>query len=170
LIEQAIAFTLGREGGWYPGNEARDPNPTMYGVTQTTYDGFRRRRQLPVRSVRGIEPAEVQAIYTPYWTAAGCDLVGEASGITLFDHSINAGPPAATRMLQKAVRVTPDGEIGPKTRAAIETWKDRDPELAARISFERIRFYIDLAKNPARRENLLSWVHRVVLFRETYLK
>jgi lysozyme family protein len=125
---------------------------------------------MPLRSVREIEMPEVRAIYTPYWTAAGCDLVGKASGIALFDHSINAGPDDAAKMLQKAVGAIPDGIIGPATRRSIDAWKERDRELAGRICFERIRFYIDLAKNVRLRPNLLSWVHRVVIFRENYLK
>jgi lysozyme family protein len=170
MTEQAIEFVLAREGGWYPGNDPRDPNPTMYGVTQTTYDGYRRRRQLPVRSVREISMSEVREIYVPYWKAAGCDLVGKASGIALFDHSIKAGPDDAVKALQKAVGAIPDGIIGPATRRAIASWSERDRELAARICFERIRFYVDLAKSVRLRPNLLSWVHRVIIFRENYLK
>jgi murein L,D-transpeptidase YcbB/YkuD len=74
------------------------------------------------------------------------------------------------KALQKAVGAIPDGIIGPATRRAIASWSERDRELAARICFERIRFYVDLAKSVRLRPNLLSWVHRVIIFRENYLK
>lgn len=170
-MDEAIEFTLIREGGWYDGSEARDPNPTMYGVTQKTYDGYRNRKGLPLQSVRGVSKAEVREIYAGYWHSAGCDLVARLSAITLFDHSINAGPAAALKVLQRAVGVDDDGVIGPKTRNAIATARcSSDAELASDICWERVRFYVDLAKNTRLRPNLLSWVHRVVKFREEFLK
>lgn len=164
----ALALTLGFEGGYYDGSEARDPNPTNYGVTQDTYDLYRRTRREAPRPVKQIEWPEVQEIYRSYWTGASCDLLGPKTAVCVFDMSINAGPRAAVKLLQRALGVTPDGEVGPKTRAAIAVTDDR--ALAERVAWERVRFYVDLAKSPRLRPNLLSWVHRVVVYRERHLR
>lgn len=169
ILQEAISFTLGREGGYYDGSEARDPNPTNFGVTQKTYDAARRRWGRPARPVKEITMTEVESIYAGYWQPAGCHLLDRAPAITLFDHSINAGPKAAVKILQQALGVTPDGIIGPNTEAAIYTSR-RDPDgLARRICWERVGFYLDLARSPRMRPNLLSWIQRVVRFREQYL-
>jgi len=60
-----------------------------------------------------------------YWWKAGCDLVPECVKFDLFDTAVNAGPGTAIRMLQKALGVTQDGVIGPKTMQAISSM---DPE------------------------------------------
>lgn len=170
--EEALEFTLGREGGWYDGSEARDPNPTMYGVTQKAYDAYRSGHKLPLRSVRLIEQHEVGDIYRSYWVDAKCDRLPRLTAITMFDMSINAGPGGAIKCLQRAVGTEDDGAWGPKTEQAVADYIRTIPEkrLAYQICWERIRYYVDLAKSPRLRPNLLSWVHRVVLFREKYLK
>lgn len=170
VFREALKLTLGHEGGYYDGSEARDPNPTNYGVTQKTYDAYRDGRGLPRRPVKQITMDEVEAIYKVYWDGAVCDALPRLAALTVFDHSINAGPVAAIKVLQRALGVTPDGVVGPQTRAAIRSFQLHESELAERVCWERIRFYVDLAKNQRLRPNLLSWVHRVVKFREQYLR
>jgi lysozyme family protein len=169
--EEALQFTLGREGGYYAGNEARDPNPTNYGVTQDTYNSYRGSRGL--RPVKDIRMTEVEAIYQGYWYPAPnfCAKQGlRLSAITLFDMAINGGPSRASKIMQAALKVDVDGKVGPLTLAALKSVsRSDDAAFASAISWERVRYYVDLAKTPRQRPNLLSWVHRVVLFRERYL-
>lgn len=171
--QEALKLTLGFEGGYYDGSEARDPNPTNYGVTQSTYDDYRTRKHLPTRSVKEIEQTEVEDIYRWYWEAAGCDKLPRLTAMCVFDHSINAGPVKAIICLQRALGVQDDGKFGPKTADACMLPRQieaADILLASRLCFERIRYYVDLAKFERLRPNLLSWAHRVIKFREGYLK
>lgn len=170
--QEALRETLGHEGGYYDGSEARDPNPTNFGVTQETYDSWRRGRGLAPRPVLQITTAEVELIYRGYWTGASCDELPRLVALTVFDHSINAGPGTAVMMLQRAVGVAADGGFGPATRAAVASAVARhgDAGLADRVCWERMRHYVDLAKSERLRPNLLSWAHRVVRFRERYLR
>lgn len=161
---EAISFVLGNEGGYYDGSDPRDPNPTNYGVTQRTYDDYRKRHGLATRPVREITMPEVQDIYASYWVPG----LPRLTGIAVFDHSINAGPGNARRALQRAAGVTDDGIIGPKTRAAIAAVPD--DVLADRVCWERLRYYLDIAERSRRlRPNLTSWLLRVVKFRERFL-
>lgn len=170
--QEAVAFTLLREGGYYDGSDPRDPNPTNYGVTQTTYDEYRTKKDLPTRSVKDIEHQEVQDIYRGYWIPG----LPTVTSITVFDHSINAGPENAIKVLQRALGFMGDdvdGVIGPVTRASLaEFLKDfSDETLADMVCWERERYYVNVAEQSVRqRPNLLSWILRVVKFREHYLK
>lgn len=171
----AVIQTREHEGGWYDGSQPHDPNPTMYGVIQRTYDAYRKARGLPFRSVRLIEQHELEAIYRGYWTGASLDVVqalAPLTAITLFDHSINAGQSTAVMMLQIAIGATADGGFGSQTKAALEAAVRRygDVGLADRVTWERQRYYADLAKSAKHRPSLLSWTVRVLKFRERFLR
>src|SRR3970040_567407 len=100
-FQQGLDLVLKFEGGYYAGGEARDPNPTNFGVIQDTYDLYRQRKQLPKRPVKEIEQREVEEIYRGFWEAAVCDRLPPLTALAVFDHAINAGPRTAIRMLQK---------------------------------------------------------------------
>lgn len=176
FFEEALAFVLKNEGGYYPGHEARDPNPTNFGVTQNTYDNYRLSVGLPKRAVRLIEMEEVRSIYRRYWIDARCGLMPRVLAITVFDHAINAGPKEAIRVLQRAIGggLDADGIFGPKTEAALNSrlYGAGDEEgyyLASRVCFERLNHYHRLAQARRLRPNLYSWVGRVLRFRDEYL-
>ena len=172
-LNDALPFVLAHEGGWYPGDQKRDPNPTMNGITQATYDSFRVNEGLPIRSVRLIEEPELGFIYTHmYWYPSRAHRLPGSLAVTHFDHAVNAGPREAIRLLQRVIRAKPDGLWGPKTEAALETalhefnaW-----ELSLRYNAERIGFYHRLcARKPHLRPNLMSWVGRVAGHHDSYL-
>ncbi len=163
----ALAFVLENEGGWYPGDQPRDPNPTMYGVTQRTYDAFRAARHQPPRSVRLIAQDELRSVYVDYWGEAGCPYTGPLTAVTLFDMSVNAGQGTARRLLQLALGVTPDGVIGPDTENAIGAADDT--VLATAYCDWRDAHYRRTAQDPRLAPNLDSWLARVNKFRQRYL-
>ncbi len=159
LFEAALQKTLKAEGGYYDGSGAHDPNPTYRGIVQRTYDGFRDRRRLPRRPVREIADEELRDIYRNYWRAANCHLLPPLTGRAVFDHAVNAGPVPATKVLQRALDVKPDGVFGPKTAAAL-IGRD-DAALALRVALYRAAHYCDIARsNPTKRPALLAWIER----------
>lgn len=95
-----------------------------------------------------------------FWLAVKGDYFGLATGTVLLDHAINAGPAWAVRLLQRAVGISADGILGPKTLAAAK--KFEDSALATRLSFMRLQYYSDLANTPKHRPSLLSWVRRTL--------
>lgn len=181
-FEEAMRLTLGHEGGWYDGSEARDPNPTMYGVTQKVYDSYRIEKRLPLRTVREIEEQELHAIYRKYWDGT-CEFTAEdfpRTTLCLFDMSINAGPVSARMLLQEALNqlwstksyLIQDGKIGPKTKAAITraagAVSDRD--LCAWLLLVRVSYYDHLAQSARLRPNLKSWIGRTMNFYNSYIR
>lgn len=181
LFDQAMEATLGHEGGWYDGSDPRDPNPTMYGVTQKSYDAYRDRHGLPRQTVQRIAQAELRDIYRAYWDGT-CDRVAlncPLTALCLFDLSINAGPGTARRLLQRALDleqpdhgigdVDDDGILGPQTYAALSAVTD-DQALCVWLLMERVRYYDELANKPRLRPNLKSWIGRTVAFYDKFIR
>ena len=134
--KSALAAVLKFEGGY--SNHPSDPGgPTMRGVTQATYDGWRKKHGLATQSVRNISDAEIEAIYRrDFWDVIhGDDLPSGLDG-AVFDLAVNSGPSRAIKMLQRVLGVPVDGIIGPQTLAAANANPRACGELCdARLAF-----------------------------------
>lgn len=115
---RAMAAVLVHEGGNV--DDPRDPGGrTSQGVTQAVYDRFRRARNLPLRDVFAIEPAEREAIYRrDYWQVVRADDLPAGVDYATFDAAVNSGPARGAKWLQRAAGATVDGSVGPETIAA----------------------------------------------------
>lgn len=158
-FETGYAFTLEHERGWWPGGPT-DPNPTLNGVRQDTYDRWRDNRGLPRRSVRQMDAGEQAAIYQAYWRDCRAEELVGACATAHFAFAFNAGPGAAIRCLQRALGVPVDGAWGPVTARAVR--ETAPAVLFPHLLCEQLAYYAGVARNPAQRPNLLSWVSRVV--------
>ena len=54
-----------------------------------------------------------------FWEACKCDGLPAGLSLAVFDCAVNQGPPTARKILQRALKVKPDGHIGPVTLAAV---------------------------------------------------
>lgn len=101
-FEQALRFTLKEEGG-YVANLSDDGGATCHGVTQRTYDAYRRAGHHPFQSVADIQDQEVRDIYQHiYWGPAGCDGLPAGLGVCHFDWAVNHGVAGAKATLLQA--------------------------------------------------------------------
>jgi lysozyme family protein len=160
-----LAFVLAREGG-FSNNPNDSGGATMKGVTQRVYDAYRQRKGLALRTVALIEDAELQDIYrTGYWTPTCCDQLPAGVDLCVFDLAVNAGDDRSERILQQALGVTVDGQVGPKTIAAARA---ADPRaLANRLLDLRATFYRQLCiAEPKDAVFLDGWLNRVALLRK----
>lgn len=162
---QALPFVLDMEGGYV--NNPNDPGgATNQGITQGTYDAWRKSKGLPHATVRHITTEEVQAIYHErYWVDGHCDALPWPLSMAHFDACVNHGIRNATRILQRALAVTDDGIIGPITEAAID---EASPEkLMNSMTWERLRFYYRICqRRTASRVFLLGWIRRLIHLRD----
>jgi lysozyme family protein len=137
----ALPNVLKLEGGKV--NHPKDPGGrTNMGVTQRVYDGFRRNRNLPVRSVYDIERHEVEAIYRlQYWDKIRGDELPAGVDLVVFDGAVNSGPLQSVKWLQAALGggVRIDGVLGEASLAAVKAHPDHDALVAA-ICAIRLRF------------------------------
>lgn len=99
---QAIKFVLKWEGGYV--NHPADPGgATNIGITQATYDKYRRSKGLPLQSVRKIGQSEVEEIYHErYWKPINGDNLPNSLALAAFDLAVNSGLDTAKRALNAA--------------------------------------------------------------------
>lgn len=121
----ALANVLELEGGF--SDDPYDPGgPTNKGVTLAVYAAFKgvkadaSTRTRLLADLKRIPDGDVRAIYrTRYWAPAQCAAMVPAIALFHFDAAVNHGVRGAARMLQRALGVTADGIVGPRTLAAL---------------------------------------------------
>lgn len=135
-FERALMFSLQWEGGYV--NHPLDPGgATNLGITQATYNAWRKSKKLAVQPVLLISRSEAVTIYHErYWIpAVGRDeqMQWPLSAV-VFDSAVNCGVGRAKQWLSRA-----------------QNWgrEDNDPlNLARDVIDLRVNYYISLATNP----------------------
>ena len=132
-VEILVERLIEREGG-YVACAADAGGPTRFGITEAVartngYHG----------AMRDLPRDEAAAIYKRlYWLRPRFDEVAERTGLIaaeLFDTGANMGPAVAVTFLQRALTalnrnakdypdLVPDGRVGPRTLAALDTFLD----------------------------------------------
>lgn len=163
-FDYCLNFVLEREGG-YSNDSVDRGGATHYGITQTTFDAYRKEAGLLTRSVFSITPDEVKGLYrVKYWTQAKCGLLPEPLDLYVFDSAVNHGPRRAVKLLQRALGVDDDGLIGPKTVEAIheEIKAGRLPELCRNFLAIRQDFYDQIIdSDPTQKKFANGWANRL---------
>ncbi|WP_353474775.1 glycoside hydrolase family 108 protein [Salipiger sp. H15] len=142
-FETCQPWLLTHEGGFV--NHPKDPGgATNQGITQRTYDAWRKVVGLPSRDVRLLEAGERDAIYREqYWEKVWGDKLPAGVDYALYDFAVNSGPARAVRFVQELVGTQVDGVMGVRTLAAI---MDRDPaQLVVALCSKRMRWMSTLS-------------------------
>jgi len=136
---QALKQVLKYEGGKV--DDARDPGGrTAFGVTQNTYNAWRKKQNLPIVDVFTISHNEVAAIYRQeYWDKIRGDDLPSGVDFAVFDFAVNSGVSKAAKTLQSVVGVTQDGVIGPATIQAAKNY------VAMAVTNKRLSFMQSLS-------------------------
>jgi lysozyme family protein len=136
----ALKRVLAHEGGYV--DHPRDPGgATNRGVTQSTYDAYRRRIGRPRRPVRQITDTEVRDLYRrQYWARIRGDELPAGIDYVVFDAAVHSGPVQAVKWLQRALgMVRVDGILGEATLAALAAHSDHD-RLIGNMIEQRLQF------------------------------
>jgi lysozyme family protein len=133
MFDTAVELILKHEGGWV--QDENDPGgETNYGISKRAY---------PDLNIKELTRDDAKQIYRrDYWDAIRADEMPEPVAVAVFDMAVNAGVRTAIRLLQRVVRVTDDGIIGPVTLAAVNSAEPH--EIALRYAAERISYYAAL--------------------------
>ena len=108
---------------------------TKFGISAMTY---------PELDIKNLTLDQAKAIYfRDFWLRAGADQYDGAIGYQVFDAAVNHGIENAVRILQRAVRVADDGDVGPLTLKAVKAMSVTD--VLMRFNAQRIRFYTRLS-------------------------
>jgi uncharacterized protein (TIGR02594 family) len=124
LFEVSLAHVLAMEGGWT--DDPHDPGgPTNFGITLATLAAFTTTVVTAATfpslkaELRTLSPATIRTIYFErYWQPCRAASLPPPLALMHFDAAVNHGVGGAARLLQQALGVTVDGDIGPQTSAA----------------------------------------------------
>lgn len=118
-FERALSIVLLHEGGYV--DHPDDPGGmTNLGVTARTWSEWVGHAATEAE-MRGLTRALVAPLYKArYWDVVAGDRLPPALALCVFDFGVNAGPARAARLLQQVAVTVQDGQIGPKTMAAIQ--------------------------------------------------
>lgn len=124
--EKSLKFTLTYEGGYVYRADDRG-GATNKGITQATYNAWRKSQGVPVQHVKNITDFEVTDIYKKeYWDKVSGDELPYNVDSLVFDFAVNSGVKRSIRFLQRCLNVHSDGVLGPITLAAAKRADEQD--------------------------------------------
>ena len=138
-FEKVMDYVFNSEGGYVNHKHDRG-GPTNFGVTQKTYNAWRKQKGLPAKDVKNITKDEAKKLYyEEFWKGTGAsDVEDLREAYLLFDTSIICGPYNAKVMYKKS-----DGDI-------------------YKFLKERAKFHnVDIEKNPMQKEFKEGWFNRL---------
>ncbi len=146
-----IERTLKWEGGWV--NDENDPGgETNFGISK---------RQYPELDIKNLRREQAIEIYKrDYWDALGIDEIQYMRvRWKVFDIGVNMGVSAASRLLQKAVDVSPAGFIGPLTTRAVNALKE-DDVMFRLVREQSMRYAGIVDAKPRMAKFIKGWIKR----------
>ena len=148
------------EGG-YSNHPADSGGETNMGITHITYDNYRRKKGLSVRSVKFITDEEWFEIFkTYYWDTMKADQIHNQSIANLCVNMIWGSGSGYIKIIQRSLKVKDDGIVGAITINAINSSNQR--ELHAELWTRRKAYFEAIvAKNPSQRVFLRGWINRL---------
>jgi lysozyme family protein len=137
-----LSEVLKHEGGFV--NHPKDPGgATNKGITIGTLkrlkidvDGDGDSDLADLKKLRHTDVARVYRLF--YWDAVRGDLLPSGLDLCVADFAVNSGVSRAVQHLQRALGVTADGDLGPKTMAAIE--RADIAQVINRVCDSRLKF------------------------------
>jgi len=124
---------LSNEGG-YVLNPADPGGETKFGIAK---------RWHPNVDIMNLTRQQAIDIYhVEFWNSGGFEAYPDGVGFQTLDAAVNHGIPQANKLLQQAVGVKADGEIGPITHAAVKAMDETD--ILFRFIAYRLRFWTSL--------------------------
>jgi len=152
-FSEAIKKTLIHEGGYV--NDPDDAGgETNFGISKRSY---------PDVDIKNLTLAGAKEIYRrDYWERLRADeITHQQVADELFDTAVNMGVRTATKLIQMALDVHPDGKLGNITLTSLN--KSDAEKILLKFKLAKIARYTYLAKKrPANRKYLLGWINRTL--------
>lgn len=134
-FERALSIVLEHEGGDKFTDDPLDGGgATRFGISQVAH---------PTVNMLTLTREGAAEIYKQeYWGRLHCAELPAPVALMLFDSGVNQGCKPAVRFLQKATGAVVDGDMGPRTIAAV--YKHPVSRIIRKFSEERIAHYLAL--------------------------
>lgn len=113
-FDQAVEIILEREGGLV--DHPQDPGGiTNLGISLKAYPKLGR------EGIKNLTRESAKILYfRDYWLPMKCPDLPASLRLAVFDAAVNQGITAATKILQRAAKITADGKFGPVTLSAAQ--------------------------------------------------
>jgi|SRR3984885_1803563 len=167
IFEECLRFTLPWEGG-YSDNPDDAGGPTSRGITQATYDVYRTRRCLPLRSVQLAPLAEVKDAYQLlFWVPSYAYLFDFPLALALFDTAVQFNPETNMRFKRAALGLP----LEASSAKMLEELKTCNQVAAAckiadmRYAFRAVR----VKQDPSQKGFLAGWQNRDIALKRLIL-
>lgn len=156
-------YKRAKESGW-----ADDPDDlggqTMVGVTMATYEEYCRRKGYPKPTTGRLMDLSYNdwksILKMLYWDRWNADEIRSQSIAEIVCDFVWASGVHGIKVPQDLVGVIPDGIVGPKTLAAVNSRNPR--ELFDQIKIARFDFIEDICrKRPANNKFKRGWMNRI---------
>lgn len=173
-FERYVPVVLGVEGGFV--NDPQDPGgPTNLGITEPTLRAAQARGVVAFRTtIKTLTVEQAKEIYRRfYWIDSRAPEFPEPLDLLLFDAYVNHRPRAAVRLVQAALGVGQDGQVGEITLAAARrAAKDgRLVEVVKAYRAARESLYGRIvAEDRTQRKFLKGWFNRVARLEQEALR
>jgi lysozyme family protein len=161
--EDILTAIIVNEGG-YVDHASDKGGPTHWGITITTLAEHRMHPVTP-DDVKALTVEEARAIYRKRYLAPFQGVTNPELRGLVVDCAVNHGVGKAAKMLQKAIGVDIDGDVGPATLETLEKqhWKHVYLMLCA----DRVRLYGAIITADHKQATFaLGWARRVAEFIE----
>lgn len=138
LFNKALQFVLDQEGGFVDDPDDKG-GATNKGITQSTYDSYRKANKKGLQCVKNITVQEISDIYYKnYWVNAGCDKMTSVFAVIAFDTAVNMGISRISEFMKEAEYISTE-----------------------KFLLARIKKYTEFAKVGNQKKFLLGWLNRV---------
>ena len=164
-FDPAFDKTIRNEGGFKLTDIAGDRGGQTYaGIARNAHPDWPGWRFVDAGDLTQVELTQsVRDFYRrEFWNRIGGDAITHQTiAETLFDFAVNAGSGTAAKLAQIVVGVVPDGGIGPRTLAALNSY---NPELfALGYALAKVSRYAEICnRDRTQSKFLLGWINRTL--------
>lgn len=158
--QEAYRLIRLKEGGVSNRSKEADPGGlTKWGVTQATYDNFRKSKGSVTKAVTHMTEEECSLIYErEYAKPIRFNELPSGVDYFLFDTAIHSGTTRASKLLQRALGVAQDGRIGVQTLSALNS-RMNHPEAFLKELYDTRMAFMKSLKNW--KHNANGWTNRL---------
>ena len=152
---KSMEYVLKFEGGWFA------EEVTNYGIMQPIYDAYRKKKKLPIKSVKYISSKEVYDLYyNMYYLPSHCDKLTPAVAFVHIDCSINFGIGGANKLLKRSLGLDDKNtKWNDSIMIYIDPIVDRENALNYVQSRKSYRYEI-IKRHPEKKKFLKGWLSR----------
>ena len=151
-----IAKTIFLEGGY--SDDPNDPGgETNFGISK---------RYHPNVDIKALTPEKAEEIYLKeYWNVLGCvDISSIRVRWKVFDISVTSGQVTAAKMLQRSVKISDDGHVGPITIKTVNRYLQSsigEACIMSSLKEQHVKHFAqDVVNNPHLIGDLMGLINR----------